>query len=383
MKIHCLHLCNDFSGSMVHSNLYRSLACEIDQTVFFPIRREQQVKKAKDLASSSSLELVCSRKLSPLHRVFFRRKVSYLLKDLTPLLHQEQFDLVHATTLFSDGALAFKIFKAYKIPYIITVRATDMNLFLKYRKDLYGLAREIIKNAQQLVFISEALKSSFIRHLPKLKLGQEVQDKGIVVPNGIDPFWLDNIVLKKTLDPERFNLVYIGKFNENKNVLSLIKAVSDLRDKIPNLRLDLIGGGGSEEKEVLKLVQQLDYLSYQGAIYEKDHLKDRLRSADVFIMVSKSETFGLVYIEALTQGLPVIYTKNEGVDGMFDFDIGAHANAFSVASIAQAIHQVNKNYNDLDLTKINFKRFDWKEIRKVYLEIYQKAVGSHTSVSKQ
>lgn len=381
--MNCLHICNDFAGSEVHKHLYNSLSGNIKQTVFFPVRREQQVIKAKDLASSSSLELVCSRKLSPLHRVFFKRKVNYLLKDLTPLLHQEQFDLVHATTLFSDGALALKIFKAYKIPYIITVRATDMNLFLKYRKDLYGLAREIIKNAQQLIFISEALKASFIRHLPKLKLGQEVQDKGIVVPNGIDPFWLDNIVLKKTLDPESFNLVYIGKFNENKNVLRLIKAVSDLRDKIPNLRLDLIGGGGSEEKVVLKKVQQLDYLSYQGAIYEKDHLKDRLRSADVFIMVSKSETFGLVYIEALTQGLPVIYTKNEGVDGMFDFDIGAHADAFSTASIAQAIHKVYKTYNDLDLTKINFKRFDWKEIKKVYLEIYQKTVGSPTSVSKQ
>jgi glycosyltransferase involved in cell wall biosynthesis len=49
----------------------------------------------------------------------------------------------------------------------------------------------------------------------------------------------------------------------------------------------------------------------------KEKLLNNYRNSDIFIMPSYNETFGLVYIEAMSQGLPIIYTQNEGVDGYF------------------------------------------------------------------
>ena len=101
-----------------------------------------------------------------------------------------------------------------------------------------------------------------------------------------------------------------------------------------------------------------------------------MRSSDAFIMVSSNETFGLAYVEALTQGLPIIYAKNEGIDGFYpEGFVGFSAQAGNVDSIADAIEKLiceysslSKNVNSLDLDK----DFEWNTIAKKYLELYNK-----------
>ena len=58
-----------------------------------------------------------------------------------------------------------------------------------------------------------------------------------------------------------------------------------------------------------------EYMTYYGEITDKKTLKNLYRENDMFVMPSKNETFGLVYIEALLQGLPILYAKNEGIEG--------------------------------------------------------------------
>jgi len=72
-----------------------------------------------------------------------------------------KIDIQYATTLFSDGALAYKIYNNFKIPYIVALRSTDINLFLKVRPDLYVLDKNILLNAQKNIFISPLLKKLF------------------------------------------------------------------------------------------------------------------------------------------------------------------------------------------------------------------------------
>ena len=55
-----------------------------------------------------------------------------------------------------------------------------------------------------------------------------------------------------------------------------------------------------------------------------------MRSCSVFAMPSIFETFGLVYLEALSQNLPVVYTKGQGIDGMFDNTVGIGVDPLSV-----------------------------------------------------
>ena len=67
---------------------------------------------------------------------------------------------------------------------------------------------------------------------------------------------------------------------------------------------------------------------------------------DIFAMPSVPETFGLVYVEAMTQGLPIIYAKGEGFEGFYkDGEIGYGVDADSITDISDKIELLIKSYN--------------------------------------
>ena len=99
-----------------------------------------------------------------------------------------------------------------------------------------------------------------------------------------------------------------------------------------------------------------------------------MRMADAFIMVSKPETFGLVYVEALSQKLPIIYAHDEGFDGFYqDGFVGYPAYAGNVDSIQKAIENILRNYDEIakNIETLDLdKDFDWKNIGSKYLKMY-------------
>ena len=78
----------------------------------------------------------------------------------------------------------------------------------------------------------------------------------------------------------------------------------------------------------------------------KELLLSQYRQNDIFILPSKKESFGLVYAEAMSQGLPVIYTKGQGFDGQYpEGEIGYHINPNDSMDIANKILLIVGNYN--------------------------------------
>ena len=106
-----------------------------------------------------------------------------------------------------------------------------------------------------------------------------------------------------------------------------------------------------------------------GKIYDKDKLRNLLRQCDVFSMVSHSETFGLVYIEALSQGLPILYTKGQGIDGVFEENVGVGIDSKSSISISNGIKKILEEYDSFVMPKMSsFNKFSWNYIAKLYLK---------------
>ena len=107
----------------------------------------------------------------------------------------------------------------------------------------------------------------------------------------------------------------------------------------------------------------------------KTELLLKYRDADIYIMPSNPETFGLVYVEALSQGLPIIYGSGQGFDGYFDNGfVGYRAQAFNVQDIKEAIKKTISNYSILirNINNLNLDNlFSWKEIAAKYLNIYK------------
>ena len=96
-------------------------------------------------------------------------------------------------------------------------------------------------------------------------------------------------------------------------------------------------------------------------------------------MPSRKETFGLVYIEALSQGLPILYSKNDGIDGFYeDGYVGYGAIALDKEDIKRQIIKIYDDYPTLleNIRNLNFEKdFGWPSIAQKYYTIYKQVVG--------
>jgi glycosyltransferase involved in cell wall biosynthesis len=370
MKV--LHICNGAQGfSPFYKFLFKALQNRhVEQSVVVPVWKTPTID-FEDIRCEYFY-----RESGIIARLMFRRKIKKLTKFTVEKFKVETHQMIHAHTWFSDGAVAYKLFKKYGIPYIIAVRNTDINIFYKYFFHLRKLGHRILENASQIVFISPAHKNYFVNQLLPQKIKHKIEDKISVIPNGISTFWFSNAVQKtEVIAPAK--LLSIGAITPNKNHLALCNAVELLRKRGVEIELTIVGKGYKDAPNYLKKLE--NYITGKSyiKILEKQNEEELLktfRDHDIFVLPSHTETFGLVYIEALTQGLPVIYSKGQGIDGYFESgEIGYSVDSKNIEEIAEAIDHLTQHYSTFtkNVEKIDFSVFDWENIAERYLKIYQ------------
>lgn len=373
-----LHICNDFVGSAVHTNLYRELdVLGVSQTIFTCVYKNDEVDKNR--FSAAHTQFVYANILRSFYRPFYHIKKRVMTFFLEKKVDVKNFDCIHATTLFTNGAQAYEMHKKYGTPYVVAVRNTDMSLFLNKAPYAWSIGRKILLNASKIVFISKAMMEAFENHKVISPIADRIRDKFCLCPNGIDSYWLENI---SHVPKTGKNLLYVGDFGANKNVGRVIDAVLELAEEpgFEGIHLTLVGGGKSinglkaNDAEALvmdRIEANPERISFLGKIYEKPRLRSVFSDCDLFVMASIHETFGLVYVEALSQNLPVVYTKGQGIDGLFGPCAGVGVNPLSVKSIKDAIRYVLKNQQAYSNAGIDFSDFDWTKIAKNYIKLYR------------
>lgn len=363
-----LHVCNDFTFSKVHSNLYRELDAQgVKQTVFVPLRKEAPEDNRFD---GKNTTFVFAHILKRLHRLFFFHKIEKTVREIEKTVDLNQISCIHATTLFSDGMVARELHCKYGIPYIVAVRNCDVNAFLRYLPHLWWVHRAVMETVDKVIFITPNLQKRLLKHPTLYKMREQVSEKSIVIPNGINEFWLNNIQTENTAHPH--HLLYAGNFTRNKNLPRLIHALQKLRTELPDLHLDVAGDGGNDQDRVLALMHRnADWITYHGKITDLEEMKTLYRVNHIFAMPSKSETFGLVYLEAMTQGLSVLWTKGEAIDGMFPETIGESVNPLSESDITTKLRNLLTNLDHYKtLPPSTFDTFRWNAIAKQYVDLY-------------
>lgn len=304
-------------------------------------------------------------------KFIFMRKQKKLISALYKEIDVTNFSLIHAHTLFTDGNIAYELNKKYNIPYIVAVRNTDINMFFKYRLNLRKLGINILKNAEKIIFISQNYYDILYKKYIPSKYQSILSQKSEVIPNGIDDYWFENKYKDREINKNnlKVNIVYAGKINKNKNIEITIEALDILQKEGYDVEFNI--AGKIEQRKISKLFKDKKFIKYHG-ILEKEMLLKKYRENDIFIMPSFFETFGLVYAEAMSQGLPVIYTKNQGFDKQFSEGVvGYHVNPSDAKSISENIKLILNNYKDISENCYNHvNKFDWNIISKKYTEIY-------------
>jgi len=370
--IHVLHICSDYSQQKLYRELILELSKKgIKQTVYVPVRSVLEIGKY-DITSIENVKVNFSYILSFKHRLFYHLKTSSVFADIEKQIDLNSVDIVHAHFLFSDGGVAYKIKTKYSIPYIVAIRNTDVNVFFKYMLHLRAFGREIIKASKKIVFITPAYQSLLVERYVPEKFSKKVVDVSIV-PNGLSPLWLEDAIIScvQTLVP--LKLLYVGDFSRNKNVIQLLKVIKNFSQRM-DVELTLAGGGGNDHESVLNLLkrEEFGFAKYIGRVEGIPALKQLYSQHHIFIMISKLETFGLVYLEAMSQGLPVVHTAGQGIDGYFkNSSFAIPVNPNSERDVINAIESILNNYEiaSREARKAS-KSFLWDEIANSYLKIY-------------
>ena len=369
-----LYVSEDYSTSKVHHNLCQNVAKKGCQVILFSIHRE---KYYTDLTSSFGqiyyewyIDQFSGNK--HLYKYLFPYKIQYKYRKLTTEVNLNEVGLCHAATLFSDGAIALKLKKERGIPYVVSVRGTDTNLYSKWMFHLWPMGQEVLRGAERVVFISPTLREALFNSKPFRSMRNEIMPKTVIIPNGIDDIWLQNIrTERKTIDKESPRIIYIGVLDKNKNVMSLMDAIDRLSISHPGISLTIVGGNGTQESKIKKrCTEHPERYQMLGKIYDKDRLREEIRKNDVFAMVSHEETFGLVYVEALSQGLPILYSRGRGIDGFFKEEVGEPVNPVSVQSIAKGLEKIISNQEKYVLIGQKANDFSWELLAEKYIDVY-------------
>lgn len=367
-----LHINSNYICSSPHHVMVEHLAkAGVENHVFVPIRSDLDEPTT---VGDNVYAVPCFRKWD---RLWFAGKQKKILSAAHAVLQDiPQPDCIHAYTLFTDGNCAMELSHELGIPYVVAVRNTDVNVFFKYMAHLRSRGVEVLKNASAVFFLSPVYRDHVLdRYVPQA-LREDILRKTFVIPNGIDDFWFENQFDRSaTADSHRIkgekraDVLYVGEINENKNLLLTARAIHRLNEKGWQIRYRAVGK--VSDAGILEKLQQYDFF-YHVPPKPKEELLAEYRKADMFVMPSHTETFGLTYAEAMTQGLPVIYTRGQGFDGQFsEGTVGYSVNSCDAAELAENIVKICEHYPELSKNCVqSVQRFQWDKIVQEYLRIY-------------
>jgi len=366
-----LHLCSDYP----FTNVYRELMSvidkngNVDQTIYIPVKRDTDKGKRID-ETMKHAEFVYSKAFNDLDRLFYHRKIDKLLRDVQSTTDVSAFDMIHAHFLFSLGGVAFRLRQALGIPYVVSIRNVDVNVFFRYGIWLRDYATEIIRNAKHVIFLSPSYKVRVLEKYIPRDLWSDVEGKCLILPNGINEFWIQNLHLAaKTMRKKQIRLIYAGELKKNKNIRTSVKVSEKLSGRGYHVTLD-IAGRGPEEREIARLSAKSNgRVRFHGFVDDRRELMKLYGESDIFIMPSRTETFGVAYVEAMSQGLPIIYSRHEGFDGFYEQgEVGYAVNPMDVEEIVERIEDICAKYEQVsDRCLSEAAKFSWERIGACYI----------------
>ena len=208
-----------------------------------------------------------------------------------------------------------------------------------------------------------------------------MKDKAFYHPNGIDKdFFKEGNFSCSEGGPLKF--LFVGHISKRKGVEYLIKAFNKLSERYDNMELNLVGGGAPSTVAFMKdlvNVKKNNVVNFIGSI-PPDNINRLYKDTDVFVLPSLSETFGMVNIEAMACGKPVISTRVGGIvdyleDGKFGFlvDPADENDLFEKMSIfasdCSKVKEMGEGARDYVVGK-----FDWDVLAKKAINKYRSII---------
>lgn len=304
---------------------------------------------------------------------FFRGNINSIIKasEKNFLKAQERFgkiNIIHAHVSFPAGFVAMKLAQKYHLPYIITEHMGPFPLppFDK-NKNLFKLLIEPLKKANQVIGVSRVLQKELLKY----------HIRSLVIPNLVD----ENFFILKKSKTSQFNFFTLVEIRPEKGIEDLLKAIPDVVRNKKNV-IFRIGGVGPYLQNFKNLAKKLNIskkIIWLGFL-SREEVRQEMQKCRAFILPSYHESFGLVLVEALFSGKPVISTRCGGPEDIITKDNGILVEIGNPRELARAILRIIENvsyYNAHQIRKSSLERFSTEavvyQIRNVYNKVLKES----------
>ncbi len=307
---------------------------------------------------------------------------SVLASKIVDVAIFEQLDVLHVHYAIPHASVAYmaqQILKSKKInlPYVTTLHGTDITLVGR-DPAFEPVIRFSLNHSNAITSVSESLKKDTLKTF-------KIDNKITVIPNFINIKEYETphehcVKTKYAPNGEKI-LVHISNFRKVKRIEDVVKIFYNVKKQFP-AKLILVGDG-PEKAAIDQLCRQLNISHDVINLGKIADPKEILSVADLFILPSETESFGLSALEAMAMKVPVISTNSGGlpevnIHGKTGYlsDVGdveeMSANAIKLLSDKKLFNQFKEN------AFAQAKKFDIVNILPHYEKLYQQLVSNHT-----
>ncbi|MBW2965913.1 glycosyltransferase [Candidatus Woesearchaeota archaeon] len=235
--------------------------------------------------------------------------------NVRTILKREKIDIVIINSQYYLGFLNMLYAKSLNIPVISAIHTQPENI----TKNLRGTT--IIDKAiyQAIINISNSADRVIVpsKFAAKLAKEYELEKNPIVISNGIDIKKFNNRInpaqFKRKYKLKNENIIlFVGRLMSEKNVASLLSTMPLVIKQLPNTKLVIVGDG-PQKTELKKLAKELKIQKnsiFTGRIKE-DLLRQAYAASDIFVLPSIVELQGIVLLEAMACGIPIMAAKTK------------------------------------------------------------------------
>ena len=282
-------------------------------------------------------------------------------------------DVIHVHVLTRMGVIAWIQHQWHGIPYMITEhwsRYLPGNDYSgSFRK---FLTRLVVKNASMVTTVTECL-------------GKAMQSHGLENPNyRILPNVVDFNLFKPIAHHNEIpKIVHISCFEDkSKNIAGLLQALTILKDKGVPYQAVLIGEGMDFDamKAFAETLGLQNHVRFTGLLQSQE-LVEELATGDLFVLSSNYETAGVVLVEALACGLPLVATRVGGVPEIVNESNGLLVAPNDTQALAEALETLCRTYTNYDpetLRKQVIGKYSYQQVGKTLNQQYQWIVSLHS-----
>lgn len=292
------------------------------------------------------------------------------LKDIVKIFTKFKPDVIHS--IYTTPSTIMGILgKFFKIPTILHGRGTDMNYLPYFKLKRNIILRLALKINNIVLTVSKSMRSYCLKFkIPEKKI--------IKLYDGVNfsKFNPDGKEFYKEFN--KFNILHIGRFSEEKCHKMIIKVCKLLKDDGFDFQLTLIGIGPlkNQIKNMVKAYHLNKLVKFAGWV-DHDKIPEFMKNADLFILPSSIEGLPISVLEAMSMSLPLVLTNVGGMPELAQKFGCILIQRNNIEQLYKAITYYIKNPKNIELGgKINrnliLKRFNWENHSKKLFKIYSR-----------